>query len=370
MATVESLHPKFELPDDDKVLTDLEQGLTLPASLYSDPEVHRLEQERIFARSWQYASHISALEHPGDYVVTSAGEIPVIITRTKAGELRGFVNACRHRLHPLATESGSCKGLLQCPYHGWSYELDGRLRAAPRSQREAGLDLSSIHLVPVAVDTWDQWVFVNPDPEAVPLAELTKEISEYTAGLNEDLREYKYVTRFEYEMDCNWKVWAENAIECYHCPTLHRSSFGKAYESGPEEYVIKWWEDTIWNSAPIKWLPKDVDPTQLKGFRFAFLWPTSFFAVDDYVGFVGAVVPRGPERCMAFVEMYAPEGGDPEITQEWLKLWDDTLEEDKLATDLQQVGYRSGMVPNGRLMPDSEGGLTAFMRRTWRALNS
>ena len=368
MSAVDSIDERMRLPEDSVVRSDLEDGLTLPVGLYSDPAIYRLEQERIFARSWQYACHSAKVENPGDYVVTMAGETPIIVTRAHDGRLRGFVNACRHRLHPLATDDGHCSRLLQCPYHGWSYELDGSLRSAPRSQNESAFDLSSIHLVPVAVDTWDQWVFVNPDAEAVPLRELTKEISERTTPLNHDLQAYEFVVRYEYDMECNWKIWAENAIECYHCPTLHRSSFGKAYESGPEEYSIEWWNDTIWHSAPIKWLPKNGDPKTLQGFRFAFLWPNSFFAADDYVGFVGAVVPRGPERCHAFVDMYAPEGGDEEITQEWLKLWDDTLEEDKLATDRQQLGYRSGMVPHGRLMPGSEGALSAFMRRTWHAL--
>lgn len=365
--TLETISRAFELPAAERVTAELEQGFTLPVELYVDPAVHRLEQERIFARSWQYASHVSKLERPGDHVVTQAGDIPIIVTRTKEGELQGFVNACRHRLHPLATENGNCS-LLQCPYHGWTYELDGRLRSAPRSQREASFDTSAITLVPVSVDTWDQWVFVNPDPDAAPLADLTHEISQYTADLNRDLSEYEFRVRYEYLMDCNWKIWAENAIECYHCPTLHRASFGKSYDSRPEHYVIQSWSDTIWNSAPIKWLPKDVDPASLKGFRFAFLWPTSFFAVDDYIGFIGSVIPQGPERCRAFVDMYVPPGRDEEISEEWLKMWDLTLEEDKQATDRQQIGYRSGSVPHGRLLLDSESCLQAFMRRTWQAL--
>jgi phenylpropionate dioxygenase-like ring-hydroxylating dioxygenase large terminal subunit len=367
MATMDSLQSRLEL-DPDEVLSGLDRGLTLPASVYGDADVHEREMDRIFARSWQYVCHRSKIQAPGDHVVTKAGHIPVIVTRSAEGTLHGFVNACRHRLHPVATEDGNCN-LLQCPYHGWTYELDGRLKNAPRAQREPSVDFDSIQLVPIAVAQWDQWVFVNPDPTATPLAELTKEVSDRAAALNRDINEFDFVTRFEYEMDCNWKIWAENLIECYHCPTLHRASFGKAYESGPEQYAIESWENTAWHATPIKWLPKDADPSALKGFRFVYLWPTSFFAADDYVGFVGAVVPTGPRRCWAYVDMYAPAHGDPELTEEWLKLWDETLAEDKLATDLQQIGYRSGMVPHGQLMPNSEHALTAFMRRTWRALN-
>ena len=368
MLTLGDIRARYGLPSDQDVFRALTGGQTLPALLYVAPEVHDLEQEKIFARSWQYACHGSRLAKPGDIVLTTSGGIPIMIVRGKDGELRGFVNVCRHRLHPVATANGN-ERLLRCSYHGWSYDLDGRLRHAPRQDRENEFDCSAISLEPVSVERWDQFVFVNADPDASPLATLTEDIRPRTDELNADLSEYEYRIRYTYEMDCNWKVWAENAIECYHCPTLHRSSFGKAYESGPDDYSIKWWNDTIWHSAPIKWLPKDRDPTSLKGFRFAFLWPNSFFAVDDYVGFVGAVVPKGPERCHAFVDMYTPAGRDADIAEEWLKLWDDTLEEDKLATDRQQLGYRSGMVPHGRLMTGSEGALSAFMRRTWDALS-
>ncbi|HEX5195207.1 MAG TPA: aromatic ring-hydroxylating dioxygenase subunit alpha [Solirubrobacteraceae bacterium] len=368
MATIDSVRPIFEL-DPDEVVADLDRGLTLPARLYADPEVHRLEMERIFSRCWQYLCHECKLRNAGDVVVGSAGEIPVLVIRQPDGELRGFVNACRHRLHPVATENRTECKVLQCPYHGWSYGLDGRLRGVPRKQLEPALDTDSIALIPISVESWDQWVFVNPDPDAAPLASLTHEVSQRAAELNRDLAEFQFVDRYEYEMDCDWKIWAENLIECYHCPTLHRCSFGKAYESRPDQYQVEAWEDTGWHQTPIKWLPNGIDPAQCKGFRFTYLWPTSFFAADDFVGFVGAVVPLTPGRCWAYVDMYAPPDGDPEITEQWLKLWDETLEEDKLATNRQQHGYRSGLVGHGQLMPNGEASLTAFMRRTWRALS-
>ena len=366
-ADFEPIRARHGLPDDDRIARDLEDGLSLPAPLYVDPEVLALEHRRIFDRSWQYACHIDALSKSGDHAVARAGNTPVIITRDRHGELRGFVNACRHRLHPLATENGN-RSLLQCPYHGWTYELNGQLKSAPRAQREPSFDCSAIRLERVAVETWDQWVFVNPDPEASPLADQVEPMRPLTDELNADLSGYEYATRFEYSMDCNWKVWAENALECYHCPTLHRASFGKTYDGGPEQYQVQSWQDTIWHQSPIKWVPNGVDPATLKGFRFAFLFPGSFYAVDDYVGFVGGVYPTGPETCFAFVDMYTNPHGDGDVAQEWLRMWDATLEEDKQATDLQQAGYRSRRVPHARLMLDSESPLQAFLRRTWAGL--
>ncbi|WP_257209971.1 aromatic ring-hydroxylating oxygenase subunit alpha [Rhodococcus erythropolis] len=360
---------KYGLPTEAEMLASLAEGETLPAAFYSAPEIHQLEQEKIFAKSWQYACHESAVAKPGDYAVTKAGSIPIIVTHGKDGQLRGFVNVCRHRLHSIAEENGN-KSLLQCPYHGWTYGLDGQLKTAPRSQREPNFDCSTISLQPVSVERWDQWIFVNPDPDAAPLASVTADIRTRTDAMNVDLREYEFQVRYEYDMECNWKLWAENAVECYHCPTLHKSSFGMTYHTSPDDYAIDSSENTIWHQGPIKWIPEGVDPEKLEGFRFAFTFPSSFFALDDYVGFIGSVQPVSPQKCWAFVDMYAKPGTDPEVVKQWLEMWDQTLIEDKQATDIQQIGYNSGRIPSGRLLLDSESPLQSFMKTTLAALTS
>lgn len=360
---------RYGLPSESELLEALEAGETLPAPFYFAPEIYALEQERIFSKTWQYACHESVVARPGDYAVTRAGSIPIIVTHGADGELRGFVNVCRHRLHTIAEENGN-KPLLQCPYHGWTYGLDGKLKTAPRSQREPNFDCSTISLIPVSVERWDQWIFVNPDPDAAPLSAVTAGIRGRTDELNADLREFEFQVRYEYDMECNWKLWAENAVECYHCPTLHKSSFGKTYCTGPDDYAVDSDENTIWHTGPLKWLPGDSDPAAHKGFRFAFTYPSSFFALDDYVGFVGSVQPVAPQKCWAFVDMYAKPGADPQLVKEWLEMWDQTLIEDKRATDIQQIGYNSGTVRAGRLLLDSESPLQSFMQTTVRALLS
>lgn len=369
MVTLGDVRYRYGLPTDAEVFNALSGGETLPALLYVAPEVHQLEQEKIFARAWQYACHESQLSRPGDVFLTRSGEIPIMIVCGRDGELRGFVNVCRHRLHPVAMANGN-ERLLRCSYHGWTYELDGRLRHAPRQDREPGFDCSAISLKPVSVERWDQFVFVNADPAAAALRTLTGDIRPLTDELNADLKEYEYRVRYTYEMDCNWKVWAENAIECYHCPTTHRDSFGKTYNAHPDAYKTISWPETLWHSSPIKWIPGDLNPASLKGFRFAYLWPSSFFAVDDFIGFVGSITPLGPERCSAFADMYVRPGADDAIVDEWLEMWNEVLREDADATNRQQVGYRSAQVPAGRLMLDSEHNLQAFMRRTFQALVS
>lgn len=367
MAQLDDILTRLGLPDADTIDRHLDEGRTLPVELYGDPEIYRLEQERIFATSWSYACHESQVAKPGDYAVTRAGNIPIIVTHARDGKLRGFVNVCKHRLHSIAETSGN-KPLLQCPYHGWTYGLDGQLRSAPRQDREPSFDCSTISLEPVSVERWDQWIFVNPDPAARPLTEVTAPIRDLTDGVNAQLREYEFQTRYTYDMDCDWKLWAENALECYHCPTLHNTSFGKTYDASPDAYEIASWEDNIWHASPIKWLPTGVEPEGLQGFRFAFTFPSSFYALDDYVGFVGSIQPVSPGKSWAFVDMYAKPGADERVVSEWLDMWDRTLIEDKAATDIQQIGYNSGRVPQGQMLVDSEGPLVQFMRTTLNRL--
>src|ERR671919_198641 len=160
----------FGLSDAAGLREALDAGATLPADWYSDPAILRLEKERIFGRAWQYAGRADLVAEPGSYLTSFAGHIPVVVVRDRGETLRGLVNVCRHRGHIVAEGAGR-RNALQCPYHAWTYDLDGTLRAAPRSEREPGFDPGCYSLLPVSVATWGPLVFVNPDPDAAPLEE-------------------------------------------------------------------------------------------------------------------------------------------------------------------------------------------------------
>src|SRR5688500_3404949 len=148
---------------------------SLPWAWYADPDVLRREGERIFARTWQYAGHMGQGAENGTYFSSTAGQIPVVVTRARDGELRGFLNVCRHRGHVVVSGEGK-RAALQCPYHAWTYDLDGSLRAAPRSDREPGFDVDELGLVPVQVGRWGPFIFVNPDQNASSLADALGEV--------------------------------------------------------------------------------------------------------------------------------------------------------------------------------------------------
>jgi phenylpropionate dioxygenase-like ring-hydroxylating dioxygenase large terminal subunit len=165
---------------------------TVPWSWYSDPAILAREFERIFRCSWQYAGHLAELQGPGSYFPSASGPVPIVITLDRDETLRGFVNICRHRGAIVATEA-SRRGTLQCPYHGWTYGLDGCLRAAPRSGGDCAFDAGGLGLVPAAVGTWGPFVFANPDPDAEPLSQALRDLPEVVAehGLDIDVLRFR-----------------------------------------------------------------------------------------------------------------------------------------------------------------------------------
>ena len=193
---------------------------TLPYSWYVDPAVAAVERDNIFRRSWQYAGHTGELAGPGSFFPTQVGGLPVIVVLDREGGLRGYLNICRHRGTILVNEPQT-RGTIQCPYHAWTYGLDGALRGAPRSKEEPHFDAEGLGLAPVQVDTWGPFVFVNPDVEAAPLTDTLGDLPAVVAENGLDVDALRFHHRVAYEVHANWKIAMENYLECYHCQLNH-----------------------------------------------------------------------------------------------------------------------------------------------------
>ena len=210
---------------------------SLPWSWYTDPAVLQLERERIFRRSWQYVGHLGDVPEPGSFAATAVGDVPVVLVRDRDDTLRAFLNVCRHRGSIVCTGSGK-RETLQCPYHAWTYGLDGRLIAAPRAAQEGGIDTDELGLLQLQLETWGPLVFVNPDREAAPLADFLDGLPELVADAGIDLDALRFLQRSESELACNWKISAENFLECYHCPTAH-PGFSAVMNVSPDAYLLE-----------------------------------------------------------------------------------------------------------------------------------
>ena len=186
---------------------------TLEAVQYTDPTRFEREQERIFRRTWQYAGHASQLQRPGDYFALDLHGRSLFCVKDREGDVRAFYNACRHRAHQLVEGSGR-KRVLVCPYHAWTYELDGRLRAVPAAGRTPGFDPSGIRLTEVRSEVVGGFVFVNLDPDAAPMERWYPGISDALAEYLPDPERLRPVCTHEVVERCNWKVSVENYSEC------------------------------------------------------------------------------------------------------------------------------------------------------------
>lgn len=326
---------------------------TIPAYTYYDPAVYELELQHLFRHTWYLAGPLAQLADPGDYLTCEAVQVPIVVTRDLDGELRGFVNVCRHRFHKVALGKGN-RNALTCGYHGWTYELDGSLRSAPGSERERRFNKCDIALRPVAVDTWKGFVFVNPDPGARSLLETYPALDEIAKKLRFDLSGYKYWGEFPSEMNVNWKLTFENGVECYHCPLVHPGM--DQYLEMDLSYSKYTSEGKVFSSlAPFNNLTRDNRPFSDKefGYRNIWLWPVIEFIQDDYIGFAAQFMPTGPESSQFIAHGYHHPDVDKEYLDEQTKVWDQFFKEDEEICNRLRQGVRAGVEP-GYLVSESD----------------
>jgi phenylpropionate dioxygenase-like ring-hydroxylating dioxygenase large terminal subunit len=289
----------------------------------------------------------------------------VVVTRAADGELRGFVNVCRHRGHVVAQGAG-CRATLQCPYHAWTFELDGSLRRAPRSEREASFDPSELSLLPVLVDTWGPFVFVNPDPEAAPLAETLGSLPEIVARSGLDLDGLRFHSHVPWEQPVNWKVALENYLECYHCPVAH-PGFSKVIDVDPDSYRLSVEGLVSSQVGPLRAEPSSGDMNQS---QYHFLWPNTTINISPGPQNVSIErwVPGAPRSTVEATDYFFGAEVTPERIEESIAFDTQVATEDVALVAGVQRGLDSRAVAQGRLMPESEQLVAAFQRRVHDAL--
>ena len=337
-------------------MATLADGRTIPFDWYSDPAVLRLERERIFRRVWQYAGRADQVAEPGAFFTCDLAGAPVVVVRDKEERLRAFLNVCRHR-GSLVCEGAGRRETLQCPYHAWTYGLDGSLRAAPRSEREPGFDKAELGLVPVSVDAWGPFVFVNPDGAAAPLADTLGELPDLVAASGLELDSLRFLKRSGGEYEASWKVCCENFLECYHCQVAH-PGFSKVVDISVDAYLLEQSPTFSTQYGPVRETWKgDFDPRgPIERGQFHFLWPN--LTLNIMPGHpnlsIGPILPTGPERTARFLDYFVGQ----DVEQAWI---DDMLEfdeqvgaEDLVLVERVQKGLRGGGLEHGRLMGESE----------------
>ena len=209
----------------------------LPQRYFISPDVFAEEQEKIFSRQWILVGHQSRIAHAGDYFVSKVANESLIVIRDKRGEIRGFYNVCRHRGSRLIENTnGQLSGAIQCPYHAWTYGLDGRLLGAPHMDDVPGFNKGDYPLHAVNVALWEGFIFVNLANSGALTSILSQRegrkqdgfvsLEDWFASLKGKFSHWNMsilqpAKRIEYDVRANWKLMFENYSECYHCPGVH-----------------------------------------------------------------------------------------------------------------------------------------------------
>lgn len=347
----------------------MELSPTLDWHDYVDAGTFARERDACFAGAWHYVGHERGLDRVGAQRAVRALDVPVLLvrdasagSRTEPGELRAFVNACRHRGAQLVDDD-ACARSITCPYHGWTYALDGRLRAAPRLQAEAGTTPEQLaeerSLAALRLESWGPLLFVALDELAPPLGEWLGPIPERVAALGVDVAALEPRHRSGGESACNWKVACENYLECYHCRIAHRD-FCEVVDVDEDAYELHAEGRVATQVAPRR---ADVERDGYDGAgsveqgEFHYVFPNLMAYVPPGLPVLalGPVVPRAADRTWRSIEYLAlPEVTDAELSS--LIAWDDRVgEEDRVLVEAVQAGMAaSRLVPRGVLMPQSE----------------
>ncbi len=215
MNAIEKLHKNVNVP--------FEQARAMPPEVYTSEEFLKHELSDIFSQDWFCVGRVSALENPGDYVTQELAGQPIVVIRDRDGTLRAMSNVCLHRMSTLLEGRGNKRSIV-CPYHAWTYNLDGSLRGAPAMTLNEGFCKDSYKLPQVRCEEWLGWVFVSLNMEAAPVAQQLTQVENMVSGY--DMTNYTE-TFFETHLwDTNWKVLAENFMESYHLPVCHAGTIG------------------------------------------------------------------------------------------------------------------------------------------------
>lgn len=207
----------------------------LPRHYYFSDEVFAHELDTLWSSTWQFVGRASEIHAPGDYLTYTAGRQPLVVVRTESGALRAMHNVCPHRGARILDGRGNCR-LVQCPYHAWSFDLEGKLRGLPRPERFADMDRAQVGLAPARVATWGGFVFVHPEPEGEPLERYLAGFPAFLEGYEQSWEELREVDRWHHEEPVNWKFVVENYRECYHLPVVHAKSLD-CFEPGEIRYT-------------------------------------------------------------------------------------------------------------------------------------
>jgi phenylpropionate dioxygenase-like ring-hydroxylating dioxygenase large terminal subunit len=333
---------------------------TLPAWCYTDAAFHAREVERIFLRVWNFVGRAELVARPGDYMAFDFAGVPVVILRDGDGQVRAFVNSCRHRGTKILDGQGNCRA-LRCPYHSWTFALDGTLQVAPQMEDTKGFDKKDYGLVPIRLETWEGFLFICFDAQAPSLMDVL-------GDLPRTLASYKFadmvcVRRKEYDLACNWKIYVENAMESYHVPTVHGQTLQRQKRdiNPPIEangaycglYTRHEGSRALMaGDTGFPYIPALVGDAA-EGTFYPLIYPSTMFGCTYDCMWWLELHPRGPDRTRLIVGSCFPRStvarsDFSEVVEKYYRRWDVSIPEDNVISERQQQGLSAPFATPGR----------------------
>ena len=346
----------------------LDEAWTIPGSWYTDPRVGELERTAVWSRTWQLVGRTAQVAEPGAYVTAEVAGEPIVVVRGGDGVLRAFFNVCRH--HAAAVMTAPCGKVdkLRCPYHGWTYDLTGRLRGVPEFDGVKQFDRDTTGLVPLAVATWESFVFVHLDPDPPSIESSLGPLVEQVAPLG--LASLTFVERREYTLACNWKVFVDNYLDGgYHVPHLHES-LGSILDY--KAYTIENFDRFCLQSSPIESGKGDELTASTRKGRALYYWLYPNLMLNWYQGYLDTnlVLPLGIDRTKVVFEFFFADPGRTADNQKSIAVSERIQDEDHAICESVQRGLGSRAYRAGRLSVRREAGENLFHKLLARDLRA
>ena len=353
----------------------IECAHTLASKFYTDPAILDIEKTRIFLRTWQLVGTLShpcgevdgvkpTIADPESFFTADVAGEPVIVVRDKQGVLRAFSNVCRHRAGPIALGSG-CKNVLRCQYHGWTYTLDGRLIGTPDVHGVEFFDRSTMGMVPLRVEVWEQFIFVNFDAQAEPLASYLGKIPEQVHGFQ--FAGLQFAERRDYVINCNWKVYVDNYLEGYHIPIAHPGLMREIDYANYRTDTYRYYSQQF---APIRAMKAEENAERfyapgsgLQQAAYFWIFPNLMLNIYPDNVSTNVIVPISHDKTLTIFEWFFHDVADSAVqerVQRAIAFSDQVQQEDIRLCENVQRGLRSATYDRGRYSVKRENGVHHF----------
>jgi choline monooxygenase len=342
----------------------LAEAYTIPAAWYTDKRVAEVELRNVFSRNWQVVGRVAQVEKPGEYVTATVANEPIVVVRGSDGKLRAFYNVCRHHAMTVMNELCGQAQHMRCPYHGWTYNLEGELRGMTEFDGVKNFERADNGLVPVRVETWENFAFVNLEANAAPLTDFLGAL----VGLAKPLGfgGLKFVERRSYIQNCNWKVYVDNFLDGgYHVPHMHK---GLNSVLDYTNYTIENVDRCCVQSSPVSVDTKSEASAAAtrKGDRAFYFWQYPNFMLNWYEGYLDTnlVLPLSVDRCEVIFDFYFGDTSEDNMAyvRESMGVSEIVQQEDMVICDGVQRGLGSRAYQAGRLSVRREAGEHLFHR--------